>query len=130
MQEIPGKVPRCNFFADSFREWKDSLGTNIEHVQSRCMVGSANKPSFLAILCSSACARLLVHVRCPLTYIVRMEYFHVFARARRQALHASSPKSVTPDYCYVLEPGLCEYSLNIHVQRVGEAARCERIFQN
>ena len=31
------------------------------------MAGSAKKLSFLAIFCSAACARLLVHVRFPLT---------------------------------------------------------------
>ena len=59
---------KFNFFADCFRKWENSLVTNIEHMQSRCMAGSAKKLSFLAIFCSAACARLLVHVRCPLTF--------------------------------------------------------------
>ena len=68
MQQIPGKGEKCNFFAHRFRKWENSLGTNIEHMQSRCMAGGAKNPSFLAIFCSSACARLLVHFRCPLRF--------------------------------------------------------------
>ena len=55
------------FFADQSRKWENSLGTNIEHMQSRCMAGGAKSRSFLAIFCSSASASLLVHVRCPLS---------------------------------------------------------------
>ena len=64
MQQSAGNARRMPFFVDRFRNCEDSLGTSIEHIQSRCMEGGAQKPSFPAILCSSACARLLVHVRC------------------------------------------------------------------
>ena len=56
------------FFRGPFSQMGNSLGTNFEHMQSRCMAGGAKNPSFLAIFCSSVCARLLVHVRCPLIY--------------------------------------------------------------
>ena len=55
-------------FCGPFSQMGNSLGTNIEHMQSRCMAGGAKNPSFLAIFCSSACAHLLVHVRCPLIF--------------------------------------------------------------
>ena len=45
---------------------KTHFGPTLNTCISRCMAGSAKKSSFLAIFCSSACARLLVHVRCPL----------------------------------------------------------------
>ena len=69
MRQFLRKVQKCNFFADRFRKWENSLGTNIEHMQSRCMAGSTKKLSFLAIFCSAACARLLVHVRCPMNFL-------------------------------------------------------------
>ena len=61
------KCKTCNFSADRFRKWENSLGTNMEHMQSRCMVGGAKKKLHSLLSCWSACARLLVHVRCPLT---------------------------------------------------------------
>ena len=67
MQPFRSKVQKGNFFADPFRKWKNSLGTNNRHMQST--VGRAKEPSFLAIFCSSICARLLVHVGCPLIWI-------------------------------------------------------------
>ena len=76
MRQFPRKVQKCNFFADHFRKWENSLGTNIEHMQSRCMAGSAKRLSFLAIFCSAACARLLVHVRCPLIHWTLMRLAH------------------------------------------------------
>ena len=55
--------------ADRFRKWANSRVTNDNHIPSRCAVSGAEKqPSFPAILCSSACARLLVHVSCSLNF--------------------------------------------------------------
>ena len=34
---FPGKVQKCNFFADHIRKRENSLGTNIEHTQSACI---------------------------------------------------------------------------------------------
>ena len=68
LSEMPAnskESARTQFFTDRFRR-ENSLGTNIEHVQSRCMADGARRPSFLAIFCLSARAHLLVHVRCPL----------------------------------------------------------------
>ena len=54
-----------------FANDKTHLGPTLEfeHMQSRCMPGSAKKPSFLASFGSWACARLLVRVSCPLNNI-------------------------------------------------------------
>ena len=65
--EIQGECKIVIFSRTVFANEKTHFGTNIEHMQSRCMAGSAKKPSFLAIFCSSACARLSVRVWCPLT---------------------------------------------------------------
>ena len=84
MQQFPGKMQKCNFFADRFRKWENSLGTTVEHMQSRCMAGSAKKLSFLAIFCSSVCARLLVHVRCPAEYANWNQVIQNFGTAKRR----------------------------------------------
>ena len=44
-------------------------------MQSRCTVGGAKKNPFLAIFCSLACARSLVHVSCPLNSSLILRLF-------------------------------------------------------
>ena len=57
MLQIPGKAQNAHSV------------TKHQQLQGRCNVESTKKPSFLAISCSSAYARLLVHARCPLIWV-------------------------------------------------------------
>ena len=52
------KCKTCNFSADCFCKWESSLETNIEHMQSRCIAGGAQK-ELHSLLFS---AHRLVHV--------------------------------------------------------------------
>ena len=91
----PGKVENAIFSRTVFANEKNSLGTNIEHLQSRCMAGSAKKPSFLAIFCSSACARLLGHVRCPLNLETEKKTTYTTTTERRSLGELFSPQRKT-----------------------------------
>ena len=70
-----GKCKNEFFFTAHFHKCENSLETIIEHMQRKCMEGGAKKLSFLAIFCSATCARLLVHVRCPLNCIPSEAHF-------------------------------------------------------
>ena len=62
---------KMQFFADRFRKWENSLGTNIEHMPSRCMADGAEDLHSL-LFSAHRPARLLVHVRCPRNFSPRL----------------------------------------------------------
>ena len=65
-RKFQGKCKNATFSRTVFANEKTHFGPTLNTCISRCMAGSTKKPSFLAIFCSSACARLLVHVGYPL----------------------------------------------------------------
>ena len=68
------------------------------------MARNAKKLSFLAIFCSAACARLLVHVRCPLKFKVL-----VLKAPRRHVLTLLDERQITHLICARLKYDLYDF---------------------
>ena len=91
MQGILGKVPKWNFLGAFSTNEKTHLGPTLNTCKVGTWWATLKIFSFLAIFCSSACACLLVHVRCPLT--------KTDSKLTLSKNRASSPKKIEQRVC-------------------------------